>query len=155
MDRLASQIKFPVDYIVAISRGGLVPAVCLARLLRVSSIDTIFLRSYTEDRKKGEVLFSPKSFHHLAGTNVLLVDDLVDTGETMAKAVKILSNFRLKTLKTAVVFYKVCSTFVPDYYIHKVDSDIWITFPWEDSPEKFFDADACLRYSGNKQVLNV
>jgi len=63
------------------------------------------------------------------GKNVLLVDDLVDQGDTIATVSKYLRSHGPVVLKTAVLFKKPWSTTEPDYFLEIVEK--WIVFPWE------------------------
>src|SRR5262249_8089324 len=71
----------PFDAIVAIARGGLVPAAIVARELGIRLIDTVCVASY-DYNKRGEVRLLKNAGSELAGQRLLIVDDLVDTGNT-------------------------------------------------------------------------
>ena len=73
--------------IVAISRGGLVPATILAREMEIRYVDTLCIASYDEkDQSEITLIKSPDEAVADAGKGWLLVDDLVDTGTTMRAA---------------------------------------------------------------------
>jgi hypothetical protein len=63
------------------------------------------------------------------GVNVLVVDDVSDTGESLKVAVEHLDVCGAKGIKTATLFYKPQSIFKPDFFI--VQTEQWIIFPWE------------------------
>ncbi len=65
----------------------------------------------------------------MKGKNVLLVDDLVDQGDTIDTVSKYLHSQGPALLKTAVLFKKPWSSADPDYFLEIVDK--WIVFPWE------------------------
>src|SRR5438552_14341372 len=80
----------PFTAIVAITRGGLVPAAIVARELNVRLIETVCVESYRDYTKQGELQVLKgvtASIVELRGKGVLIVDDLVDTGKT-AKVVR-------------------------------------------------------------------
>ena len=132
MIRLAEQIEGRrFDWYVAISRGGLVPTCLLAQITGQRNIDTIVVNSYDAKGEKRPFSTTPKDFRHLLGRRVLLIDDLVDSGDTMDIATKYLRTWDTRILETAVVYCKEDSLFEPDYYIEKRPADAWITFPWE------------------------
>ncbi|QCI26729.1 xanthine phosphoribosyltransferase [Buchnera aphidicola (Thelaxes californica)] len=109
--------------IVAISRGGLIPAALLARELGVRFVDTICISSY-EHNCKGNIKIIKKTKDY--GKNIIIVDDLIDTGST-AKIVKSLyphSYF-------VVVFAKPKGKLLIDNYVISVDQNIWIEPPWD------------------------
>ncbi len=112
--------------IVAVARGGLVPAAIIARELDVRLMDTVCISSYVL-RTQGEeatVLKRPD----LAGADEswLVIDDLVDTGRT-AKTVRGMfprSHF-------ATVYAKPEGRPLVDTYVTEVSQDTWILFPWD------------------------
>ncbi len=110
--------------IVAITRGGLVPAAIIARELDIRLIDTICISSYDWQDQKGdsEVL---KTFEN-DGDGWLLIDDLVDTGRT-AKLVKEM----IPKAHFATVYAKPAGRALVDTFITEVSQDTWILFPWD------------------------
>ena len=119
----------PFTAIVAITRGGLVPAAIVARELNVRLIETICIESYQEYTKQGELrLIKPVAPDIMAnrGKGVLIVDDLVDTGVT-AKAVRAL----LPQAHFATVYAKPAGRPAVDTFITEVSQDTWILFPWD------------------------
>lgn len=131
MERLASQLHHPFDWYVAIARGGLVPACLLAQITGQQCIDTICLNSYGDGKEQGRLTMWDKSFLHLAGRSVLLIDDLVDTGDTMQAAKNFMLAAGAALVETAVIYKKAASLFQPDYYIEEKPRDEWVVFPWE------------------------
>jgi xanthine phosphoribosyltransferase len=119
--------KGPWRGIVAITRGGLVPAAIVARELEVRLIDTVCISSY-DDRDQGKlnVLKSVPG----DGTGLLIIDDLVDTGKT-AKAVRDM----LPKAHFATVYAKPAGRPLVDTYITEVSQDTWIIFPWDAEPQ--------------------
>ena len=110
--------------IVAITRGGLVPAAVIARELDIHLVDTICISSYDWQDKQGEVEIL-KRFEG-DGEGWLIVDDLVDTGKT-ATAVREL----LPKAHFATVYAKPAGRPVVDSFITEVSQDTWILFPWD------------------------
>jgi len=109
--------------IVAITRGGLVPASIIARELEIRLVDTICISSY-DQQQQGDitVLKAPDT----DGEGWLLIDDLVDTGNT-ARVVKDL----LPRAHFATVYAKPAGRPVVDTFITEVSQDTWILFPWD------------------------
>lgn len=114
--------------IVAITRGGLIPAAILARELDLRLIDTVCLISYDWQKKTNDmtVLKGVEG----DGTDMLLVDDLVDTGRTAKVAREMLPNAHFAT-----VYAKPEGRPMVDTYITEVSQDTWILFPWDSSPQ--------------------
>jgi len=114
--------------IIAITRGGLVPASIIARELDIRLVDTVCISSY-EKRDQGEtrILKAVDRDSH----EWLLVDDLVDTGRT-ARIVREM----LPDAHFATVYAKPEGRPLVDTFITEVSQDTWILFPW-DSESRF------------------
>jgi xanthine phosphoribosyltransferase len=113
----------PWKGIIAVTRGGLVPAAIVARELEIRLIDTICVASY-EDRDQGRltVLKGVEG----DGTGWLIVDDLVDTGRT-AKTVREM----VPKAHFATIYAKPLGRPLVDTFITEVSQDTWILFPWD------------------------
>jgi xanthine phosphoribosyltransferase len=113
--------------IVAISRGGLVPAAIFAREMEIRLVDTICISSY-EDKSLGDVkiIKVPERAKADEGRGWLVIDDLVDTGVTMRAARKLLPHAYVAT-----VYAKPAGIPYIDTYVHEVPQTTWIHFPWD------------------------
>ncbi len=114
----------PFTGIIAITRGGLVPAAIIARELDIRLVDTICLSSYDWKERKGEVN-TLKSFEG-DGTGWLIIDDLVDTGQT-ARVVRGIA----PAAHFATVYAKPAGRPLVDTFVTEVSQDTWILFPWD------------------------
>lgn len=123
--------KGPWRGIVALTRGGLVPASILAREMDIRVVDTLCISSY-EEQSRGEinVLKVPEKAVAVDGAGWLLVDDLVDTGATARKAREILPECHFAT-----VYAKPQGLPTVDTFISEVAQDVWIFFPWDTEPQ--------------------
>jgi xanthine phosphoribosyltransferase len=120
----------PWKGIVAITRGGLVPASIIARELEIRLVDTICISSY-DWQKAGEIqVLKPVG---MDGEDWLLIDDLVDTGKTAQVARDMLPKAHFAT-----VYAKPAGRPVVDTFITEVSQDTWILFPW-DTESQFVD----------------
>ncbi len=118
----------PFNAVVAVTRGGLVPAAVVARELGVRVIETICVASY-EYGKQGDlqVLKSvDKAIVGDEGAKVLIVDDLVDTGATAAVVRRILPKAHF-----AAVYAKPAGRPLVDTFVTEVSQDTWIYLPWD------------------------
>ncbi|MFG6158349.1 xanthine phosphoribosyltransferase [Halomonas sp. 1390] len=116
-------VERDIKGIVAITRGGLIPAALIARELDVRLIDTVCIKSYERMEQGGlEVM---KGVDH-DGEGWLLVDDLVDTGRT-ARAVREM----LPRAHFVTVYAKPEGKPLVDQYLTEVAQDCWIQFPWD------------------------
>lgn len=114
--------------IIAITRGGLVPAAIIARELDVRLVDTVCIKSYSgKERGKVEILKKVPG----NGKDWLLIDDLVDTGKTASVVREMLPNAHFAT-----IYAKPAGRPIVDTYITEVSQDTWILFPW-DSESQF------------------
>ena len=110
--------------IIAITRGGMVPAAIIARELDIRLVDTVCVSSYDWQDHKGEVEVL-KSLE-MDGDGWLLIDDLVDTGKT-ARTVRDM----LPKAHFATVYAKPQGRPLVDTFITEVSQDTWILFPWD------------------------
>jgi xanthine phosphoribosyltransferase len=115
--------KGPWQGIVAVTRGGLVPAAVVARELEIRLIDTVCISSY-DDRSQSRLEVLKRADGD--GTGRLIIDDLVDTGVT-AKAVRAM----LPKAHFATVYAKPAGRPLVDTFITEVSQDTWILFPWD------------------------
>ena len=117
----------PFQGIVAITRGGLVPAHIIARELDVRVIDTVCVSSYDdESQRDAQVLKSVSG----DGAGWLIVDDLVDTGKTGRIVREMLPKAHFAT-----VYAKPAGRPMVDTFITEVSQDTWILFPWDTEPQ--------------------
>jgi xanthine phosphoribosyltransferase len=109
--------------IIAIARGGLVPAAILARELDLRLVDTLCISSYAHDRQcKPEILKTVEG----DGEGFLLVDDLVDSGVTARIARELLPRATL-----VAVYAKPQGKDAADLWQREFSQDTWIHFPWD------------------------
>lgn len=114
------------DRVVAIARGGLAPAAIIARELEIRYVDTVCIASY-DDRDQGELNVLKGMTDPGDGAGILVIDDLVDSGETARAVKKMLPNAHIAT-----VYAKPAGLEVVDTFITQVSQDTWIIFPWDD-----------------------
>lgn len=121
----------PFRAVIGITRGGLVPATIVARELGVRIIDTVCVASY-DHQTQGEVTVlkgvsdTTNALGQGTGKDLLIVDDLVDTGMT-ARIVRGL----LPDAHFATVYAKPMGKPLVDTFITEVSQDTWIYFPWD------------------------
>lgn len=113
------------DCIVAVSRGGLVPAAIVATALDIRVIDTICIASY-EERNRGEAKIFKAPQLETKPARILVIDDLVDTGKTM-----VLVRELLPSAYCAAVYAKPLGIPSLDLFSKQYPQDLWIDLPWE------------------------
>jgi len=136
--RLVRQLAFAVrrsgfapDLIVAIARGGYVPARLLADALDIMALTGVRIVHYAAgaQRHRRARLVEPLRVP-VRGRRVLVVDDVADSGETYRVACRHIARGQPAELRTAALHYKVGSDFVPDYYVETLTVWRWINYPW-------------------------
>ena len=116
---------------VAITRGGLIPAAIIARELDCRLIETVSVVTYDEEQRgKANIIKPPAAALDSGGEGWLMVDDLVDTGTT-ARLVRAL----LPRAHFATVYAKPAGRPTVDTFITEVGQDTWILFPWDTEPQ--------------------
>lgn len=127
--------KGPFRGIVAVTRGGLIPAAIIARELEVRLVESVSVVSYAGEseglRAPPYVTKAPSAAGD--GTGFLIVDDLVDTGAT-ARVVREL----LPRAHFACIYAKPAARESIDSFITEVSQDTWILFPWDTDTEPRF-----------------
>jgi xanthine phosphoribosyltransferase len=115
----------PWEGIIAITRGGMVPACIMARELDVKFIETFCISSYDhKDKREADILKMPEKASKGAGW--LVIDDLVDTGNTFR-----IAREHLPEAHYACVYAKPDGVSTVDTFITEVSQDTWIHFPWD------------------------
>ena len=117
--------------IVALTRGGLVPAAILAREMDIRVVDTLCVATYDgQNRGNVDILKIPIAASEVDGKGWLLIDDLVDTGTTALAARRILPESHFAT-----VYAKPAGRPHVDTHVHNVSQDTWVFFPWDTEPQ--------------------
>ncbi len=113
--------------VIAITRGGMAPAMIVARELDIRTVDTISIKSYDHQKQsEAVVLKSPDMDIMGDGDGVLIIDDLVDTGKTL----EVVKNMFPKA-HIATVYAKPKGRPMVETFITEVSQDTWIFFPWD------------------------
>ena len=151
VEKLAIQIhkEYNPTVLIGIMRGAAPIIDILSRILRLP-IAYIVIQSYSGkgiQDKQGKLMFA-REISSLASDedfkNVLLIDDLSDTGLTLNKSIEWLKNYSptknfIKQVKTACLWKKKSSSFEPDFCPVRLDSDPWIVQPTEHYEELSID----------------
>ena len=139
MERLALQVHesgWEFNQVICIARGGMRVGDVMSRIYELP-LAILSTHSYMADggTTRGELVIA----EHMTmtaprlGDRVLLVDDMVDSGHTLAAVYKELPlRFpHIADIRTAVLWYKACSVFKPDYYVDYLADNPWIHQPFE------------------------
>ena len=114
--------------IVAITRGGLAPAMIIARELDIRVVDTISVKSYDNQTQAEAVVLKAPQAEIMGdqGEGILVIDDLVDTGKTLELVRKLFPKAHFAT-----IYAKPQGRDMVDSFITEVSQDTWIFFPWD------------------------
>lgn len=112
--------------IIAITRGGLIPAGIIARELEIKLIDTICISSYDDQTQRDARVLKNIGTNAGDGEGWLVIDDLVDSGNTAKIIRKMLPKAHIAT-----VYAKPAGEPLVDTYVTWVSQDTWIYFPWD------------------------
>ena len=119
----------PWTGIVAITRGGLIPAAIVARELECRLIESVSVVTY-DDESRGAPVVTKSPAAAGDGEGWLIIDDLVDTGVT-ARLVR----SHLPKAHFATIYAKPAGRPLVDTFITEVSQDTWILFPWDTEPQ--------------------
>lgn len=123
--------KGPWKGVIALTRGGLVPAAIIARELNIFVVDTLCISTYDEQVMGTlNVLKIPERAAAEEGEGWLLIDDLVDTGTTAKEARRILPKAHFAT-----VYAKPKGRPLVDTCVSEVSQETWVYFPWDTEPQ--------------------
>ena len=124
---LADELKRqgPFTGIIAVARGGLVPAAIIARELGLRLVDTVCVVSYDGRKRRDE---PPCVIKPVAGDGAgwLVVDDLVDSGDTLRHLRKMLPKAHYAT-----IYAKPDGASLVDSWVTAIEQDLWLVFPWD------------------------
>ena len=113
--------------VVAITRGGMAPAMIIARELDIRLVDTISVKSYNhKTQSEPRIIKMPDQELVGDGEGVLIIDDLVDTGKTLEVVRKVLPKAHVAT-----VYAKPMGRDQVNSFVTEVSQDTWIFFPWD------------------------
>lgn len=134
---LAQQIVdsgYEPEIIIAVARGGLLPAGALSYSMGVKLSDAINVEFYTDvhETLPDPVLLEPLlDVDSIDGRRLLVVDDVADSGRTLHLVLELLDRHGAE-VRSAVLYAKSASVISPDYVWKRTDE--WIVFPWSAEP---------------------
>jgi uncharacterized protein len=131
--KVSNSIKedgFSPDIVIALSRGGFVPARMICDFLIIKDLVSIKVDHWgITAAKDGKASIRYPIDVSLDGKNVLIVDDITDTGDSMKVAMDFVRNLKPKKVRTATAMHIKTSKFVPNYFGEEIDWK-WVIFPW-------------------------
>jgi hypoxanthine phosphoribosyltransferase len=125
-----------IDSVVGIAKGGLIPAIRLAHIIDVPYVGTIAISHNVNSRpfsNRSEAKLSSLNINAESTAKLLLVDDIVGSGETLRLALGAMAAQGFSEVTTASLVVNTSAVTLPDHHAIKVDD--WIIFPWERRPQ--------------------
>jgi hypothetical protein len=125
------QSRFRPDLVIAVGRGGYVPARVVCDFLLHDMLTSIKVEHWgkaAEEKTSVNIRF-PLAVD-IRDKTVLVIDDVTDTGKTMDVAISYLRSLNPREIRTAVLQHKVSSPYRPDYFGREEQEWRWIIYPW-------------------------
>lgn len=128
--RKMKQDGFKPDIVIALSRGGFVPARCVCDMLVVKDLVSIKVDHWgITASKDGKAKIRYPLNIDLTGKKVLIVDDITDSGDSMLVSTDFIRGLNPAEIRTATALHIKTSKFKPDYYGEEIEWK-WVIFPW-------------------------
>lgn len=127
-----SRSGYKPDIIIGIARGGLIPARIICDLLMQNEVLSVRTEHWNTASKldAARIKFSLPKEADISDKNVLVVDDVADTGDSICVLMDYLKKMGPREIRTAVLQYKISSHHIPDYWGEKIREWNWIIYPW-------------------------
>lgn len=135
-DRLAERVRSAnavPETVVGLTRGGWVPARLLCDRLGVRRLVSLRAQHWgVTATPDGNAQLTEGLSAPVGGQSVLVVDDITDTGESLALAATHVAEQRPSRLETAAFLHIAHSKFVPTYFAEEIPRGewVWVVFPW-------------------------
>ena len=137
--KIAEQIlneRKEIDLIVPILRGGMPIAMLLSSMLNVEDMSCIHIRRSINDNPntsfKEPICKGITNEEKISGSNILIVDDTLDSKKTLDYAIELINKYNPKSIEVAILYNFNKDTFDSIYSGEEVEEYKWIIFPWED-----------------------
>lgn len=127
---------FTIDAIISVQRGGCIPGVIISHLLQVDEYYTVGIRTTSSEavratRYKNPILHVPDTLANIAGKNVLIIDDVTNTGNTLRYAKREIMKYRPHICLTSALIWDGDNSTKCLADIYSRFSPYWVVFPWE------------------------
>ena len=133
--QLIADSGFAPDMVIAVARGGLLPAGAISYALGVKAAGTLNVEFYSdiEETLPDPVLLEPLlDTAAIVGKRLLVVDDVADSGRTLDLVLNLLRRHEPEQVRSAVLYTKPRTMVQPDFSWRETDR--WINFPWSSRP---------------------
>lgn len=130
LSRMIKDSGYSPDIIIAIGRGGYVPARILCDYLLIHDLASIKVEHWGTGIVQEKAVIKFPLSAGIRDKKVLLVDDITDTGDTLKVSLQYLRRLKPREIRSVVLVHKARSIIIPDYFFTKVIKWRWIIFPW-------------------------
>lgn len=122
---------FSPTAVVGVARGGWIPARCIADFLEIDNLTSIKIDHYqgTTEKQNAEIQFNTRA-DAIQGERVLVVDDIVDSGKTLAEAIEDIQDSNADKTKSCTLHSLPSSDIEPDFVGKRFEDFYWIIYPW-------------------------
>jgi len=131
---LAEQVRqsgYQFDTLLAIGRGGYMPARILSDVLGIMNLISFKIEHYHGAHKSSQAVVAYPLLNNAEMKKVLLVDDVSDSGDTFEVALAhVKQRAAPEEIRTAVLHYKTVATNEPDFYAGVIRQWRWLIYPW-------------------------
>ena len=131
--RVANQImddKFEPDLIIALAKGGWFAGKVLCDILGLEELISLRIEHYKGIQEKIVTIKQTIPKESVNGKNVLIVDDIANTGMSIRKAKEYIDSLNVNEARTATLLLLSSSKFIPDYFGEWIEEQVWVVFPW-------------------------
>jgi len=125
------------DVLISIGRGGMIPTRILADLLDINDVYMYSIKLYKGIAQRNNRPTVQSFNHNIEQKNILLVDDIMDSGTTIETVIQNLKRNKPKNIRTATILCKTSCKRQPTFYSKNSEVNDWIVFPWEIHSENF------------------
>jgi hypoxanthine phosphoribosyltransferase len=122
---------YRIDMLVAIGRGGYIPGRILSDMLGIHNLTSFKIEHYQGPDEQHEAFVKYPLSADVNDLNILLLDDVSDSGDTFVVAVEHIRQCgKVNEIRTAALHYKTVSRFIPDFFAETVSEWRWLIYPW-------------------------
>ena len=124
--------NFEPDVVVALARGGWFAGRCLCDFLGLDDLTSLKMEHYVGAAKKSDSaqIRYPMPEGSVADKDVLIIDDIADTGGSLSRAEEYVTDREANTVRTATLQLLDSSEFDPDFVGERLESWTWVVYPW-------------------------
>jgi len=117
------------DRVIAFAKGGLTWVRTLVDYLDIDNVSSVRIKSYRGVNESGNPQIIQPLTDSIAGENILMFDEVIDSGKTIELGLEYMRVMGARTVRTATLCCKPCSLIKPDYFAFSTNA--WVAFPHE------------------------